>query len=105
MNNNEEREHTDYTPCWCNQWIPPTDEERVMFANSKTKPEDFEHSGGYESFKFRQKSGKSLMSAIIYKQCKSTCVNCEESWKEIAESLALDGMDNDDVSKIEELMR
>ncbi len=38
-------EHADYTPCWCNQWIPPTDEERAMFreaANASKNP-GFDH--------------------------------------------------------------
>ncbi len=30
----EPREHTIYSPRWCNEWIPPTDEEREMFREA-----------------------------------------------------------------------
>ena len=73
------------------EWIPPTDEERMMFAKS--------------CLHIRYSKGA----------CTDFCAEPQHAWRHagtdlmevanIAESLALDGMDIDDVTKIEELMR
>jgi len=74
-------------------WIPPTDDERRLFMERCTHPDGFGHIGRFDSMKW------------VFDGHPADCPYCNRNWREIAESLALDGADYDNMPDFEELER
>jgi len=75
------------------EWIPPTDDERRLFMERRTHPDGFGHIGRFDSMKW------------VFDGHPADCPYCNRNWREIAESLALDGADYDNMPDFEELKR
>jgi len=74
-------------------WQPPTDDERRLFMERRTHPDGFGHIGRLDSMKW------------VFDGHPADCPYCNRNWREIAESLALDGADYDNMPDFEELER
>lgn len=70
-------------------WTPPTDDERRLFMEAAVNfhPDGFTHVPN------------------VWGNHAEECYSCNNNWREIAESLALDGADYDDMPDFEELER
>jgi len=75
------------------RWQPPTDDERRLFMERCTHPDGFGHIGRFDSMKW------------VFDGHPADCPYCNRNWREIAESLALDGADYDNMPDFEELER
>src|SRR6185295_2164924 len=75
------------------EWQPPTDDERRLFMERRTHPDGFGHIGRFDSTKW------------VFDGHSDNCPDCNRNWREIAESLALDGADYDNMPDFEELER
>jgi len=77
------------------RWQPPTDDERRLFMEvaQSAHPDGFGHIGRFDSMKW------------VFDGHPADCPYCNRNWREIAESLALDGADYDNMPDFEELER